>query len=185
MYEKFAQILVKKILASWMDYEWSIQGFGMLRLYLPDDYRLNIWHAKFRVPNVSLIHTHPWDFESLIVCGTLQNQRYFCMPGDTHKYAEIKPGPNGGLLSNSIDCRLVTQQNEIYNPGEIYHQKASEIHLSNPCNGCITINKRVRVGEDKALVFWESNTRWVSAEPRKATKDEAIEFVASALSLML
>lgn len=56
--------------------DWSTQGLGMLRLYLSREVRLHVWHSAFRVPSVSDIHDHPWDFRSDIVCGSVRNVRY-------------------------------------------------------------------------------------------------------------
>jgi hypothetical protein len=45
--------LVKNILEKATSYKWSLQGFGMLRLYLSKDVRMHVWHPDFAVKKVS------------------------------------------------------------------------------------------------------------------------------------
>lgn len=178
-------------------YKWSIQGFGMLRLYLEGsrEPRLNIWDSRYRVPHVSMIHTHPWNFASLIVSGKLTNVRYRrAHSGDSSASivemhaSTIKPGPGGGLRRHAGEYlegedfhRLVEMPAERYLPGDIYFQEANEIHVSLPEDGCITINLRDRVGEDVATTFWPRGTEWVSAVPREATPEEVEDIAQFAL----
>lgn len=58
--------------------DWTVQGFGMLRCYLDSDkrFRLNIWDDRLAVPHVSVIHDHPWSFDSWIINGIFHNQRF-------------------------------------------------------------------------------------------------------------
>ena len=39
--------IVKKILNNPLDYEWELQGFGMLRTYIDKDTRMQIWLNSF------------------------------------------------------------------------------------------------------------------------------------------
>lgn len=58
---------------------WTIQGFGMLRLYITDDqiWRLHIWDTEeMAVEDVTRTHDHPWDFDSRILSGELRNLRF-------------------------------------------------------------------------------------------------------------
>jgi len=188
--------LVRFLLERAANYKWSIQGFGMLRLYLDGDHepRLNIWDSRYRIPNVSMMHTHPWDFASLVVAGELTNIRYVeAAPSEQHRIIEvhssqIKPGPGGGLRRHAGEvleerevCRFMAQREEVYCPGDVYFQLADEIHVSLPSDGCITINLRERVGADVARTFWPRGTDWVSAEPRVATAEEVADITQLAL----
>lgn len=156
--------------------EWSVQGFGMLRTYLDKEarFRLNIWDKSLAVPNVSIVHDHPWSFTSWIVSGFMVNQRYReSLYGPLFKWANIVPGPDGGMDRDSgglvrLDCCM----QEHYAPGDSYVQRADEVHASFPEDGCITINDRVRIGADKARVFWPAHTEWVDAKPRPPTIKE-------------
>lgn len=183
---KIQKALVKKILEQALSFEWSLQGFGMLRLHLDYDVRLNVWDSRYRVKNVSLMHSHPWNFKSLIVAGKLQNFRFEPVVGSApdypeYEYAVIKPGPGGGLRENKGLIMLRSFSPEFYVEGEEYNQLHSEIHVSEPCDGTVTLNERQRVGEDIANVYWPKGTEWVSAEPRPAKLHEVRDITEAAL----
>src|SRR5882672_1685770 len=74
--------MVKQILDNCGDYEWSIQGFGMLRTNISEYLRLHIWDSRCRVDDVSDIHTHPWNFSSTVIAGWLTNNVYLEAPTD-------------------------------------------------------------------------------------------------------
>lgn len=173
---RFLQALVLDILQNPMQRQWSVQGFGMLRTYLPDDMRLNIWDHRLTAPNVSTIHTHPWDFQSLVVFGHLQNVRFEVREEGsglrTYNHAVIKPGPGGGKMVDKGTVGLYSKAVEVYQPGDEYYQRAEEVHQSRPSHGCITINFRTRHEPDEALVYWPANESWVSAEPKPAMPEE-------------
>ncbi len=174
--------LVKAILEKAPAYKWSLQGFGMLRLHLADDFRLNVWDSRFRVQNVSLMHTHPWNFTSLIVAGKLRNDRFVPYIGGTEfNHALIKPGPGGGIREDKGIVVLRQQAHEFYSEGVTYQQAWSEIHISSPEDGTVTLNQRRRVGDDIAYVFWPKGEQWVSAEPRAATAEEVQDITGASL----
>lgn len=157
--------------------KWTLQGFGMLRLHLNDELRLNVWDSRFKVPGVSAIHTHPWDFESLIVVGRLYNTRYVeTNEGTPYMTSELKPGTGGGLIGKPREVLLLNRDTEVYTAGMTYEQKAYEIHDSSPEDGTVTYNRRTRVGEDVASVYWNTQN-WVSAEPRLATQEEVFDIL--------
>lgn len=185
---------VEKILQQADKYQWSLQGFGMLRLHMSHGYRLNVWDSRFRVPNVSMIHTHPWNFVSQVVAGTLRNHRYLRYPYDHKslfpdiKYplfesAKIRPGQGGGIMEKTpADFQLCALMPENYIQGDEYRQCADEIHASEPVDGTITLNMRVRVGLDEAFVFWPKGEEWRSAEPRNATTEEVHAITRASLA---
>lgn len=175
-------------------YKWSLQGFGMLRLHLDDDVRLHIWDDRYRVPDVSLIHDHAqWGLKSTIISGAMRNTRFafsdrvapssveLTEPYGLYRYATIKAGVGGGMVSESKLCILKASKAEKYGPGGSYSQEPNEIHLSWPDNGCVTIMAKTPNDTDTARVFWPHNKQWVSAEPRAATRDEVDTIVANAL----
>jgi hypothetical protein len=161
------------------NHEWSVQGFGMLRTYFGKDkrWRLNIWHQRLAVPLCSIIHDHPWSFESLIMAGQFRNVRYHFQPSAkmmaTHEWQVIKTGPGGGPDGEHEFCILHELSHEIYTPGDSYTQSPTEIHASHYQDGCVTFNDRTRVGDgEHARVFWPAGGEWVDAMPREATKRE-------------
>lgn len=178
--------LAMSILMSPNDRDWTLQGFGMLRTYLPGDVRLHVWDSRYRVENVSLIHDHPWDFESLIVAGQITNTRYqICGPAYGQKFMcrEIRPGEGLVPLTTDRPCVLSANPPEILAVGNRYRQRANEIHASEHVDGTVTIVQRRRVGEDKARVFFHEQLGFVSAEPRKATVDEVYTICKQALEM--
>jgi len=165
----------------------------MLRTYIDRDkvWRLNVWNKTLAVPNVSTIHNHPWHFESWIIAGGFTNRRYVERAGhDLHdrfgtaySAAIIKTGEGGGMRSKTIDVCLRSMGDEMYQPGQRYAQRADEVHESFYTNGCVTLNKRVRVADgEHARVYWPAGTDWVDAEPRAATEAEITATAALALS---
>lgn len=173
----------------WRSHVWTIQGFGMLRTYLDanKEWRLNIWTDRFRVPFVSDIHDHPWDFTSWVMCGLLLNRRFQIMEegplgfGNAAPYhmVNIATGEGGGPVEAEKMVYLMQLSEEHYFPGGGgYSQLAREIHQSIPERGTVTLNRRGKPSAaHTARVFWKMG-EWVSAEPRLATKDE----VAAAIS---
>lgn len=176
--------------------DWTIQGFGMVRFHLDDQYRINIWDMTYRVHNVSDIHTHPWDFDSVVVAGEVLNQRFidtgFHKPvtkGELIKlgwllvgHVRIKPGPLGGSLEDLDPTHLVALKPETVPAGSTYSQRADEIHRSLPKHLSITMNERRRVGEDVADVYYDGG-QWVNAKPRLATAAELRKTLAEVLAL--
>jgi hypothetical protein len=171
--------------------EWSVQGFGFLRTYFgpadaPKKYRLNLWDKRFKVPNVSTIHDHPWAFRSLIAAGQFANLRYTShIPGlretPTHTFTTIKTGEGGGLeQSRWCHCALVPKPLEYYKPGDTYEQRADEIHETLYLDGAVTLNERTGDTEH-ARVFWDYGTDWVDAMPRPATRAEVSDAVSYSL----
>lgn len=176
---------VRAILDKWEAYEWSVQGFGMLRTCLDPDkrFRLNIWDSSLAVPNVSVIHDHPWDFDSVVLAGEFTNVRYDVLSinwpqtsqgEQVFHRAMIKCGPGGGMENAAIDTvALRPRRPEIITPGHTYSQYAAEIHASLYVDGTVTLNDRKRKADpDHAFVFWPYGQEWVDAEPRPATKAE-------------
>lgn len=165
--------LVKKILESPYDLEWSIQGLGMLRLYLDDERRLHIWDDRYSVENVSVMHTHPWHFKSTVIAGVVHNTRFVEHPDYQRYYKQkIFCGEGGGLVGESTRVGLMPSSKETYNERESYYEQAHEVHISSPRRGTVTIVKREFLDDaDHAFVYWTVGD-WVSAEPRKATRDE-------------
>jgi len=180
---------VRKVLQHPYDYRWTVQGFGMMRTYLdPDEvHRLHIWDTNCAVPDVSVIHDHPWDFDSRIYSGTVINQRYrFADEVDgldtaPMRIGRIKTGEGGGLDPASVhDTWLAVPEAEEYLPGDSYHMDRPELHESIPSPGAVTIISRkfYTARDDQfATVCWAAGAEWVTAEPRPATREEIEHFI--------
>lgn len=156
---------------------WSVQGFGMMRLYLDPDkeWRLNVWDSSLQVPGVSTIHDHPWHFQSWVISGNFVNARFVVDEDGSveYDYMVIKTGEGGGPTGERQACRLRQRSAEFYRPGGSYSQSAEEIHESRYGDGTVTLNRRTRVGTgEHARVFWPHGQEWVDAMPRAATEEE-------------
>ncbi len=170
--------LVRQILLHPRDYEWSVQGFGMLRLYLSDEIRLHIWDSALRVPGVSDIHDHPWDFISEIVAGELTNTLYreskLSLGNYTYVHkCTIKCGEGAKTVSEPKEVYLIEDDQETFKEGDSYIQTADEIHRTSALGGTVTIVQRTfKKVRDLAQVWCDPETGFVSAEPREATFEE-------------
>lgn len=183
---KTIKALVKTILQNPLDMDWSIQGLGMLRLYLDGDkiQRLHIWCPSHAVENVSTMHTHPWSFSSLIVAGEINQVRYIDRKEGRKVHRQIiQCGENGCLKGEpDIASLLPHNQGEFYEEGQSYHMHSVEIHESFPREGSVSIITRTFHGDtEHAEVFWDLDKEWISAEPRKATREEIRDFTETAL----
>jgi hypothetical protein len=176
-------------LRDWAAHSWTLQGFGMLRLHLPDNHRLHIWDSRYRVPGVSDIHDHmQWGFKSTVIAGELLNQHYHEVaanwPGSiAFDSVTLKPGVGTHFKDEVRRVWLVqpTAARQRLVAGDSYRQAPREIHSSHPVDGTVTLMQKFPTGDDSARVFWPAGGRWVSAEPRPATPEEVDSIVSYAL----
>ncbi len=186
------------VLRNWGRYEWTLQGFGMLRTYISKEVRLHVWNSKFMVPNVTTIHDHPWHFESLVVAGAIVNTRYDVRPvmGQYDEWrlrepfirSQIVCGPGGGNDAASLRARgervwlIQPGLPTCYKAGATYRQRADEVHHTSYVDGTVTLVRREFLPDtEHAHVFFKESDGWVSAEPRAATADEVTAFVERAM----
>lgn len=185
----FAKAATEEILKHADDFEWSRQGFGMLRTYFGEGkrYRLNIWDSRLAVPLCSLIHDHPWHFKSIILCGNFRNVRYTMVKersehDATHEWQVIHTGPGGGPDGEQGFCTLTPWPVELYGPGSVYHQSSWEVHESQYTDGTITLNDRTRLPDaEHARVFWPVGSKWIDAMPAYCTYEDAHAIIDLAL----
>jgi hypothetical protein len=186
------KLLVKKLLEKPYGLDWSFQGLGMLRTYLSKEVRLHIWDPRRAFPNVSTLHTHPWNFQSQVVAGRLVDKIYDELKGRTdtnHHKQMIQCGPGGCAKGEIADVRLALcgQRTVGDSKGSTGYQQSyalsrEAIHESLPEPGTVTIIER-QFSEDSehAYVFWPLGTDWVSAEPRAATFEEIQSMTCTAM----
>lgn len=181
--------LVQHLLEHPQSAEWTLQGFGMLRCYLRPEVRLHVWDSAFRAPDVSDLHTHPWDFRSLVVAGRVRNYRFVESDGtsvESHgaiprRRQTIRCGEGGGLVGEPVDVFLTEQPTEVFEEGESYVQRAEEIHRSLPEDGTVTIIEReFKDDTEHAFVYFQGE--WVTAEPRPATDAEVQQILSGSLA---
>lgn len=183
--------IVKKVMENPFDYEWELQGFGMLRTYIDKNTRLQIWLKDFIVPDVTDIHTHPWDFQSFIYQGQItnfifkeyaledqlsgewfQSDRCLILTGVTAFVKEKTP-----IILKPLD-------KVGYSRGDIYFHGKDVPHRIDFIDGTITILTKSNIHEDSlAYSYVQNGGEWVSAAPRLATKEEIIPFIDAASKL--
>lgn len=188
----FAKALLEQAEHGHMDC--SVQGLGMMRIYLSEGVRLHVWHHDLEVFGVTKIHEHPWDFESLVICGELENYRYLKSDEkvkDTECYVQdMLLCGTGNLAHREHLCWLGSYhpsgKPNTYVPGGTYSQRYDEIHRTDFVDGTVTLIRRNFVNDDRdhAYVYWPDNRRFVSAEPRSATPQEILRVTGAALKLL-
>ena len=186
------RLMVKNILERAFDYSWTLQGLGMLRMRLSDEYRLHVWHLGYAFPGASPIHDHiQWGLESFIIAGKMRNIRFTEIdPKDgvswrdrRFMHQKILAGEGGGPIEEPSPIWLRQQPTETYPAGTFYWQTNREIHWSIPEDGTVTIMRKLPAEDGtSARVFWEWGTEWGTAEPRPATEEEIRGMTGTALS---
>lgn len=182
------KLLVKKILENSHAIDgWTIQGLGMLRLYLSPTKRLHIWHKAIQYRDATKLHDHAWDLHSKIVVGKIRNKIYK-LGGLRKVYKHLLiPGEGGGLLDEKEIITLKEPEVSEYIEGGSYYQGAEEIHETEFVNGTVTIVDRFPRSDknpDRANVFYDVGTEWGSAEPRPASQREIQIVVDDAMALI-
>ena len=181
--------IVKKVMENPFDYEWELQGFGMLRTYIDKDTRLQIWLKEFIVPNVTDVHTHPWDFESFIYQGHITNFVFRESSHDGPPYVGAEAYDRCLILTG--ENAYVHERNKvflkihgIYNftkDDNYFHHKDIP-HRINFKDGTITILTKSNIQEDNLAYSYVKGVGndWVSAAPRPAPKEEIQTFIDAA-----
>lgn len=177
--------LTKFILENASAFKWSLQGLGMLRLYVGDDTRLHVWDLRHAFPGASPIHDHQqWGLHSTIISGSLHNVLFEEHPsGEPFLYQTMKAGYGCHAIHEPREITLRRSSVTKYKPGECYSQEPQEIHWTVPRSGTVTIMRKSPTKDSElARVFWNAGTEWGSAEPRTATNSEVAQIVGYALS---
>jgi hypothetical protein len=182
---KALQLLAREVLRRADAFEWSVQGFGLLRLYLGEEGRLHVWAPGLRYANVSVIHDHSWDLKSTIIAGHLTNRRYYEASGEaTHWKRKLVTGYNTEFVEKQRLCRLVARKPEDYYAGDVYSQRAKEIHETEASPYAITLLERKEDTDGFATVYWPGGTEWGTAKPRPATAEEVRWVAGRALEVL-
>lgn len=168
------QLLTMAILDRADAYHWSIQGFGVLRLYVRDLGRIHIWDSTQRFTNTSMIHTHSWDLSSTIVAGWLVNKLYVedDILGVPYNRVHLLTGYDSKLLADPEPVRLFEKSHYTYHPGDSYAQHRNEIHETDAADGTVSVMLRKEDVDGEADVYWRQGAEWGTAKPRPATQDE-------------
>lgn len=179
---------VREVLVNARDHAWTLQGFGMLRLKLSDPaLRLHVWDSRFRVPNVSDVHDHPWSYESCVVAGVV---RQYSFEHSNESARSAMPFQRVQIVCGAGACQTsqpervwLTRTYEEWHAGRAYWERAEDVHRSFPDDGTVTIVRRIfREDTEHAHVYYQTPS-WVSAEPRDATPAEVLDITQRSLEL--
>lgn len=179
------QLVVVAILDNAHAFKWSVQGLGLLRLYIRDMGRLHIWTSRLSYgPHVSTIHDHSWNLRSEVVLGKLRNTKFMELPIEDHRGTpywkhRIVTGYGARPVTTPEQVRLHGYPTHTYEPGDQYMQAAAEIHRTTYDDGTVTLMRRAADKDGEAHVFWPVGEQWGSATPRPATYEDIEIAVAS------
>jgi hypothetical protein len=189
----FARTILERATA----FDWSLQGFGMFRLYLSRWLRLHVWDSRFAVPSVTTAHTHPWHFHSTVLAGCITDRLFEVHSRDaapdaaavdvTHMRQRIVCGPGGGVCQNVAPepVRLSLLQAVEVPAGKSYSLTAEAAHETLYLDGTVTLIEREFLPDtEHAYVFYPAGQEWVSAEPRRASVREVMQMALAALGRM-
>ena len=183
--------IVKNVMENPFNYEWELQGFGMLRTYIDKDTRLQIWLKDFIVPNVTDIHTHPWDFQSFIYQGQITNyifkeHEYHEPPFDSwYEYNRclILTGEHA-YVKEKEKVLLYGYGTYSFTKGDTYFHGKNIPHRIDFVDGTITILTKQNIQKDNlAYSYVPNGGEWVSAAPKIATNKEVRIFIEAANKL--
>lgn len=184
--------LVHGVLQDWWRYEWTKQGFGMVRTYLDSEHRwrVNVWSQMLAVRGVSTIHDHPWSFTSHVISGAIINRKYEILgldrmtePWKLYDMCHIVTGEGGGPASSPETVMVRPTTNFVYLAGMSYEQRADVLHETIYREGTVTVNDRsAPTAAHTARVMWPHGTEWVDAKPRPALDCEVMDVCSGALA---
>jgi hypothetical protein len=184
------RLLVENILQHPTEFKWSVQGLGMMRIYLSKAVRLHIWDSALKIPGVSALHTHPWDLRSTVVAGIYRQYRYVAKDPaaikltPNYNFARIQCGEKACVMEEAKPVFLQEGEPEAYYQGESYQQTKDEIHYSFPEDGTVTLVERTFYADTEfANVYWRGKGGWVDAKPRAATFEEVRDVTQRSLAL--
>jgi hypothetical protein len=162
--------------------DWSIQGFGLLRLYIRRIGRLHIWDPALRYPGVTMVHNHSWDLRSTVVSGCLVNRRWTEQPyGERWKRRRIVTGYDCRFVDPvDEDVFLIEEPRDVYHAGDVYSQAAKQIHMTDAEDGTITLMERTEDVNGEADLYWRETERWGTARPRPAMRQEVLSTIQKA-----
>lgn len=175
------------------EFRWSVHGIGMLRTYPVagnKTWRINLWHSSLRIPGISSLHTHPWDFASYILAGRIGNVRYLenrNAQAKTHLRRQIECGDAGCVIGEDEYTSLTAiNPVEVYRAGGQYIQHASEIHATSFDDGSITLNKRAPYTGNgvPAVIYWPLDEPFVNSDQHVADDNTVAHVVAQCLKVL-
>ncbi len=132
-------------------------GLGFIQLVLNKEERIHFYPKVIKATNDE-IHNHRYNFKSEILKGTLYEERYKLVSGDSHILINESCNPNAKLenkISIPIGVELIDAN--AWEEGDIYDIHFNEFHSVNTEEDTITYLKRSDIILDNAQVIYEKN----------------------------
>lgn len=100
------------------------------------------------------VHSHPFDFESVIVHGELRHTRYLRAEwGECFRFQQRKL--SGEFTGEEAGCLMQAQPLEVLRPGDRYTVISNEIHSVDPDDGTVTfVTRRFHTRPEGFCSYW-------------------------------
>lgn len=177
---RLENIDVAYILKNYDCFEWVHQGVGFLRAYLDveKEDRLHLWHPGIQIEGISYIHTHNWNFTSVIVAGGLINVHYGIKMNPGGEYVmEAIDTTTGKVIGHPERCNLEVIHKIIAKRGDLYFEDAEVIHTIQLVSKCISVIKRDFVEPKHTYSFRHIHEPWANVQARPATEAELSYYI--------
>lgn len=88
--------------------------------------RLHVWNPK-EIKSIMTPHTHPWDFQSVVLKGKIRNIKYLETDQEKSNIFKFKCKSsfikNGYQFFNTGEKHIKEKSNILYSQGDLYFQK--------------------------------------------------------------
>ena len=156
--------------------KWYAVGLGLLNADIDDrgKIRVHIWDSSLKVPNVSTAHTHPWNFTSYIVDGTLTNYLYAeSLSGNNRQRRREQVFTRNGIRTISEELVYLEPYGfTSYPAGSCYSQNHADIHSTGYTDGTVTIVEMGERIQDWAYEYFAAEGELKQGTLHRATPEE-------------
>lgn len=179
---------VRAILAHPGGFDWKINGLGFIRCDLDgDDYCLNVWDRRLCTIDRAVIHTHPWDLESLVLSGAVRNRQFHVGDNSLHIHTNPHLATHYGVHIHTrpwdLDDAIADQKPALYELGkretavwstdEGYRLARGEAHATDYLAGTVTLVRRTNRDPSRRVgIWWPKDDGDVWNDPSTQTLDE-------------
>jgi hypothetical protein len=163
---------------------WTVHGGGVLRLQIDGGTSMHIWDGRLQLAGCS----NTWDRAqcTVVVSGLLFGDPYVEVRAGGEPYhtrAVRYDSDEGVIVGLATDLFLLRKKQNRYSAGEGYVQPPAEIHRISALSGTVVLVEQAAALPEEERVFWPHGAKFVSAEPRPATREEIYEIGKFALDI--
>jgi hypothetical protein len=159
-------------------------GFYKIPLFEFDHFgpkiRLHVWIPNRLTPSDidTNLHTHHWNFESVVIAGQLRHVTFLEMSGNSHVKHKLTRRPADGHALQAVStCSLCKSCEQHFAYGDSYSLRAVEIHQLSPSahdRVTATLIHQHRHTEQQNYVYLPASDNLQSGEntPRRLTESD-------------